>query len=73
MKGTCDASISFDGGKTWHEVDGSDFRIDALAEGLHTNRQLQVYASGELFGTFNLKPEKPRKQRQTPPFWSVYK
>lgn len=71
------AMISFDGGETWQEIDGRDFRVDALAEPFdadpYANRQLQVYASAELKGTFRLKPQKARKERQTPPFWSAYK
>lgn len=75
--GTCDATISFDGGETWQEIDGRDLRVDALAEPFdtdtHTCRKLQVYASAQLKGTFRLKPQKARKERQTPPFWSAYK
>lgn len=70
--------VTFDGGETWGVVDSVSPDVEALlmhhreASGTE-NKQLQIYSSFTMSGSFSFKPAKPRKVRQTPPFWSVYK
>lgn len=70
--------VSFDGGKSWGAVGAVAPDVEALlmshrdAAGVE-NKQIRIYSSMSMSGSFTFKPKKPRKARQTPPFWSAYR
>lgn len=74
-------SVSFDGGKSWGMVDAVAPGVEELLMGHREaagveNKQIRIYSSISMSGSFTFKPAKPRKVRkvrQTPPFWSAYK
>lgn len=70
--------VTFDGGKSWGAVDAVAPDVEALlmshreAAGVE-NKQIRIYSSMTMSGSFTIKPKKPRKVHQTPPFWSAYR
>lgn len=64
--------FSRDGGQTWQLIGHSTSDLDSIFA------QDSDAASSEtrplaLSGSLTFEPKKPRKVRQTPPFWSAYR
>lgn len=71
-------SVTFDGGKSWEEVTAVNIEVFDMLKDFEVNsplpkQDMRVFSSVTMSGSFTLKPKKPRKVRQTPPFWSAYR
>lgn len=70
--------VTFDNGQTWQEVGAVGGRVWDMVEHLKANSPLPgktqvIFSAMSMSSSFLIKPKKPRKTRQTPPFWSAYK